>query len=135
MKTLENYGALKSRQSTEFNEFEGIFYAFSNKQFNEGMEKIGLNTDNDLKKIVSLGHGGYMLKSRKEEFKALVNRHDKELKELKKEEKSLVNAIAYELRNHEYCITHDPKDALNVLGLTDIDPKILKKACSLALKK
>lgn len=36
-------------------------------QFREGMEKIGL-TENDTDKIVSTGAGGYVLKSKKEEF-------------------------------------------------------------------
>ena len=29
----------------------------------------------------------------------------------------LIDAIEYELGNHEYCITHDPEQTLNALGI------------------
>lgn len=132
--TPETYQALKARQAKEFNEFEGIFFAFNNDQFKEGMEKIGLTVD-DTKKIFSIGHGGYMLKTQNEAFGSMMQRHEDEKKNRKQDEKFLLEALTYELRNHEYCITYDPSDALDVLGLRkeDIDPKILKEACKLAV--
>jgi hypothetical protein len=48
--------------------FDGLFFAFNTEQFKEGMEKVGL-TENDTGKILSIGHGGYLLKTRKEAFK------------------------------------------------------------------
>lgn len=136
METLkkETYGELKSRQSKEWNEFKGIFWAFNNDQFKEGMESIGLTTS-DTDKIYSIGAGGYMLKSVSEEFHKMLNRHDEELKAQRKDEKEFLNSLVYELRNHEYCISYDAEPALTALGLSfeDVDPKLLKKECRMAL--
>ena len=54
-----------------FDNFEGLFFAFNNDQFKDGMEKVGLTID-DVNKILSIGHGGYILKSRREAFKAVM---------------------------------------------------------------
>ena len=41
MRTLkQNYRALKRKQQQSLEHFEGIFYAFSEKQFKEGLEKL-----------------------------------------------------------------------------------------------
>ena len=130
---METYQQLKKRQHDEFGAFDGIFWAFSNEQMKEGIEKHGVNENN---KIVNIGAGGFVLKSRLQEFKDLLARHAQELKDLKKNEKELVSAIAYQLNNHEYCITGDPQDALDALGIdrAELDPKILKKAIAQSME-
>ena len=106
---METYTEMKARHSKEFGEFEGVFFAFS---------------------IVSIGAGGYLLKNKREAFHALFNRQAAERKELKKDESKLVEALVYELSNHEYCITGNPEDALNALGLTleSVPQRVLKRA-------
>lgn len=132
-KTIESYQQQKQRHSKEFGELEGIFWAFDNKQFAEGMEKIGLKV-NDTNLIYSIGGGGYILKSKKDDLSALFKRHAEERKNRLKDEQKLIEALAYELNNHEYIITYDPTDALNALGLKkeDIDQNTLKKSFQLA---
>ena len=134
MNTPETYQALKARQADELNKFEGIFFAFSNEQFDEGMASLGL-TKADTSKIVSIGAGGFILKERVGEFAAMFKRHAKEKKQRKQDEKFLLEALTYELRNHEYAVTYDPSDALNALGLRkeDVDPKVMKQALALAV--
>jgi hypothetical protein len=131
---MNTYTELKQKQSKEINDFQGIFFAFSNEQFKEGMASLGLQAE-DTKKIYSIGAGGYILKDRAKDFYAMLERFDSEKKELRKQEKTLVEALVYELKNHEFCITLDPNDALNALGWSakDIEPKLLKKAMSLAV--
>jgi hypothetical protein len=126
---METYTELKTRQAKDLNDFEGLFFAFNNEQFSEGMKKIGLTTE-DTKQIFSLGAGGYIRKDKSEAFHAMFKRHDEEKKTAKLEEKFLFDALVYELNNHEYCITLDPNDALDALGYKkeDIEPKLLKKA-------
>ena len=129
---LETYQELKARQQKELNEFEGIFFAFSNKQFAEGMKKVDAT---DAKaEIYSLGAGGYIRKDRSKAFNEMFKRHAEEKIQRKKEEKFLFDSLVYELKNHEYCITYDVNDALDALGwdIKDIDAEILKKACKLA---
>lgn len=42
-KTMETYQELKQRHQTEVNNFtDGVFWAFSDEQFTEGMKSIGL---------------------------------------------------------------------------------------------
>lgn len=124
---MKTYTELKAENRKELNEFAGMFFAFSEGQFNEGMAKIGV-TDTSL--ICSIGHGGYMLKSRFPEFKAMLKRHDDSMKALKKDHKELLAALVYELGNHEYSYTGDATDALEALGLkeSDLPDGMLKKA-------
>lgn len=131
---MENYQDLKIRQQKELNDFEGIFFAFNNEQFKEGMEKVGLTIE-DKKQIFSLSAGGYIRKDRSEAFHAMFKRHADEKKTRKQEEKYLFESLVYELRNHEFCITLDPADALDALGYDreSIDVKILKKAMAEAV--
>ena len=126
---MENYTELKVRQQKEVNDFEGIFFAFNNEQFAEGMQKIGLTID-DTKQIMSLGAGGYILKTKAPAFAAIFKRHREEKKTRKLEEKFLFDALVYELNNHEYRYTLDTEQTLDALGYTKetIDPVILKKA-------
>ena|SRR3990167_2107137 len=131
---METYQELKARQSKEMNGFKGIFFAFSNEQFKEGMASIGLTAE-DIGKIYSFGAGGYILKERSKNFHAMLERFSQEKDELKKQEQAMIDALAYELRNHEFCITYNPQDALDALGWSkeEISPKILKKAMALAV--
>lgn len=132
---METYQDLKIRQAKELNEFEGIFFAFNNEQFAEGMEKVGLIED--AKQIYSLGAGGYIRKDRSKDFSAMFRRHAEEKKTRKQEEKFLFDSLVYELKNHEYCITLDTSDAINALGYKkeDIDPGILRKAVAEAMEE
>ena len=131
----EKYMELKKRQEEDVNGFEGLFFAFNNKQFTEGMEKVGLNV-NQTSDIYSLGAGGYILRAKAKAFHEMFDRHAAELKTLMKEEKELLKALVYELQNHEYCITNSVTEALDALGLEekDVDGEILKKACKEALQ-
>lgn len=127
---FESYQQLKARHQKESDDFKGIFFAYSNIQFAEGMVKVGLNPKRDINEIYSLGAGGYILKSRSSALHDMMTRHSKEHTQRNKDEKFLVNSIAYELANHEYCITGDITEALEALGLeqSELDPKVLKKA-------
>ena len=132
MKTVETYQQQKKRHQEEVNSFEGIFFAFSNEQFEEGMKKLGIN--NAKEELYSIGAGGYIKKERSKDFHNMFKRHAQERKQREKDEKFLLEALVYELRNHEYCITCDVTDALEALDLTinDISPKLLKKAKEMA---
>ena len=131
---MKNYQELKQAHSKDIDNFGGIFFAFNQEQFKEGMEKVRL-TISDTKEIFSLGAGGYIRKDKSKDFEDMLERHTKERQELKKEEKTLLSALVYELQNHEYCISGDTEPALNALGFTkdEIDLKLLNKACRLAV--
>lgn len=133
MKTLiESHQQMKSRHSNEIGNIKGLFWAFSNSQLDEGL----LKTNSTVKDIVSIGAGGYIRRDELQAFKDLLERHATERKERLKDQKILFDSLVYELGNHEYCITYNPQDALDALGLSreDVDETLLNRACRESLK-
>lgn len=127
----KSYRELKDKQLTELNNFKGVFFAFDKNQFRDGMKKIGLEPS-DTDKIYSLGNtGGYILKEKSPEYRAMFDRHEQELAEQMKDKDFLYNALVYELNNHEFCITQSYEDALTALRIEEesIDTEVLIKAC------
>lgn len=131
--TLETYSQQKKRHQDEISNQKGLFWAFGNNQLDEGLKRFNATT----KDIISIGAGGFILKTEIESFKDLLNKQDLERKELRKDTKKLFDALVYELNNHEYCISYSVTDALDALGLTkdDVDADLLKKACKQSLKE
>lgn len=136
---MENmYRELKNKHQDEVNSFPMVF-AFSNQQFEESMDKLGLDPT-ETNKVCSIGAGGFILKTDKEAFRKMFERHERERKEAIEADKTgegyIYDMFDYELGNHEYCITYDIEDALNALGLTveevennPLFTKALNKAC------
>lgn len=110
------YTELKAKHQAEVNAFP-LGFAFSEKQFNEMMEKWGLTPD-DTDKIYSIGGGGYVRKSDSAAMHEMFARHEAEHKAAMQDDEYLFSMFNYELANHEYCITYDVTDALDALGLT-----------------
>lgn len=121
-----DYQSMKQRHADELNSFDGIFFAFSNKQFEEGLAKVG----GTAKDLCRLPGGGFIRKDRSNAFSGMFKRHEAERKACMSNRKALLDALSHELANHEYCITLDPTDALEALGLSrdDVPVDILKKA-------
>lgn len=121
----------KEKHEKELNEFTGMFFAFSEEQLEKGMLKVNASTESEL---ASIGAGCYILKSKVQSFKDMLDRHDAEKKQIKENQRNLLEAFVYELKNHEYCITWDINDALEVLGLKveEVPPEILEEAKLLA---
>ena len=113
MKYLE----LKKKQEVEHNTFTKtcMFFAFNNQQMTDGIAKFPKGT-----KFYSIGAGAYIIQSKSKEYMELINKFEAELKQAKKNFKLLVEAIRYELANHEYCITYDLTDTLESLSI-DVD--------------
>lgn len=110
-----NYQELKKQISDSVSNFEGMFFAFSQSQLDEGMKKIGV-TDKSL--LVTLGAGCVIKKDRVQAFHEMNLKSDKDLKDfLNASYENFYPAIKYELNNHEFCITGNSTDALDSLGL------------------
>ena len=114
------YLALFERQQEEFNTFP-MFFAFSDKQFEEGMARLGLKAA-DTDQIYSMGQGGYYRRSNAEAFKEMGIRHEQELQAAIKADPTgegfIKDMFYYELSNHEYSYTHDIQDTLEALDYT-----------------
>lgn len=134
---MNRYLQLKTKHQEEFNKFP-ILFAFSDKQFIEGMEKLGL-TEQDTDKVVAIGAGGFIRKTDKEQLLEMMERHDDEMNEQIEQDTTgegfIREMFEYELANHEYSYTLELDDTLDALGLTfdDINQNpALKKGLDLA---
>ena len=127
-----NYSKLKDAQQSAFNNFEGIIFAFTNKQLEDGLAKLGANKLD----IIQASAGCFILKSREAALDTLLETSNKEMKEALKDETFLQDALTYELCNHEYCITGNTRDALAALDLTSEEiPGHVMKASRIAASK
>ena len=120
------YVVLKESQQKEINAFP-LKFAFSQKQFEEGMIELGLEPD-DIDKITGIGvGGGFCLRTDYHKLAELLDRHKKELNDAISNDSTgkgfIFDMFYHELANHEYCVTFDEEPALDALGLTwgDID--------------
>ena len=122
---VNSYTKLKDKHTEELNAFsnKNCFWAFSEKQFEEGMQKLGLdNVKENYPKLLKLPGGGFLLKEKESEWDALF-------KKFRTEEQDMIDAdttgtgyikemFVYEMNNHEYSYTGDISDTLRSLGLT-----------------
>lgn len=118
---MTDYLTMKRRHEQEFNSFP-MFFAFSNKQFEEGMKKLELSMD-DTDKIYSIGAGGFIRKTDSNKLRELFERHEEERQEAIDNDVTgdgfVFQMFSYELDNHEYVVTYSPEDTLQALGLSE----------------
>ena len=117
---MNRYADLKQRQQQEFSAFP-MQYAFSNRQFAEGMAALGLQpTDTD--KIYKAPGGGFYRREDSQRLYDMMERFDREMQEAVAEDKTgdgfIYEMFLYELGNHEYDITMDLDETLDALGYT-----------------
>ena len=117
---MESYKNIRDRQQKEYNEFskDKVFYAFNEKQFNEGLKKLKANK----KELVQFISGGFIKKTDLKDLKELLKGHSQEIEDYITLDKTgnefIYQMFKYELRNHEYNITHDLEDTLKSLNIT-----------------
>ena len=108
-----------------------IYFAFSDEQFKEAMNKLGL-TENDTDSVCKVPYGGFCLKTDAEIIKRTFHETSEEMDNALKDDDFCADAIEWELENHEFCYNEDaPEEALEALGLCFDDErvrKLLKKA-------
>lgn len=89
----------------------GVFFAFSNEQFIENKTPL-----KEGEKYVSMGHGGYLPKSKVDAYINGIKELNKwEKAEIKKEKDGIEQHILYELNNHECFYVGDIEDVVEIL--------------------
>jgi len=130
-----NYQELLVKRQKTYSEFvKGrIFFAFSKKQFDENISKIGIELD-EIDQVGSVGGGGYCRKSDIQGYIDLLIGMANEMEEALKDRGFLLGALTYELGNHEFNYTRDPGPALEALGLKieDVPVDVLREAKQVA---
>lgn len=126
------YWDLRSRQQAEFDALP-IGAAFSDEQFTQMMREWGLEpTDTD--KIYSLGYGAFYRREDAALIRETAERHANEMDAAMLDDDFMIDAIEFELGNHEYIITYDPSDALDDLGLS-LDDERVRRLYSIARRR
>lgn len=135
-----SYFDLQQKHQKIVNAFPMAF-AFSDEQFKEGMEKLGLKPT-DIGKVYSIGYGGFIKKSDAKAFSKMWDDIRKENQQAIDDDSTgegyIKDMFLYELGNHEYCITYDLTETLEALELSleEINKsKKLKHGLKLALKE
>lgn len=113
---MSKYYEYKKNRESGIGGFEGLFFAFNQEQFKEGIAKVGATKDN---KVVEIGAGGYILKNRLADFEKLVKDLKTGLKTKLRSKAFFYDAMCYELCNHEYCITMSSEAALEALNINE----------------
>jgi len=114
---MESYLSMINRQQELVNNFKGIGFAFSNKQFTEMCLKLGIKENEAKEKLYSIGGGGYLLKSVAKDFYNIIDNNNEELENAMKDSNFAYSMFNYELNNHEYVVTYSIDSTLDALGL------------------
>lgn len=109
------YTEFKKKHENIFNNFEYIFFAFSNEQFAKGIKKLNIKDQN---KLYSVGAGGFVPKEHISKFIEIIENRKNELCELMQDYNFAYGAFFYELNNHEYNYTYEIEDTIDALDLT-----------------
>ena len=111
---MTKYSELMKKHSEELNkktEKLGLFFAFSNNQFDKAIKENTLEGQT----LVSIGGGGYLPKVNAEEFKKLMKNNWLKDEIKKFTQKEINEMIEYELSNYECYYTGEIADALDML--------------------
>lgn len=100
-------------------------FAFSRDQFKSAMSELGL-TENDTDKISWIGLGGFCLKTDKEAVDRVFDETYDEMNKAMRDDEFCIDAIEYEMGNHEYALTYDMNEVLESLGLNGNNERIQK---------
>lgn len=119
IKGFISYRELTNRHQKEVDDFP-IFYAFSDKQFEEGMKKLNLKPD-DEDKIVSTGLG-FIRKTDAPRYCFMLARHTFEHNAHIANDKAgdgyIKQMFETELINHEYSYTEELESTLDACNIT-----------------
>lgn len=130
------YIEFKEKNQKEINNLP-IYWAFGQSQLEEVAHELNFKSaDEMIPHVKGIGYGGFC---KEEDYHNIIDtfkRQDENLSDLLHNDFDfLVDALEYELGNHEYVITYDISDALNSLGISlkeyDNSPE-LQKAMKLA---
>lgn len=110
------YQEIKTKRQDDTNNLFtdlGVFWAFSNEQFKEGLAKAKLEEG---EKLVDIGAGGFIPKHNIDALTQGMKDIENTFKAQIKETKAREQHILYELNNHEAFYTGDTESTIDALG-------------------
>lgn len=120
--TILRYHELARINREEFNKLP-LFFAFSAKQ------RQDVPPDS-----IQVGAGGWIRKEDKHLLEETMTRIEQRTADFMATDEGMLDALKYELANHEYCITYDPEDTLEALGF-DYEDERVQRLLPIAIKQ
>lgn len=117
----QEYLDLQEKHRKELEEFP-IAYAFSDKQLEEALAKLGATKEEC---VTVFGHGDIVKRENAKPFLAMLERHVKETREAMKDPDFAEAAFLYEMDNHEYAINWSGDE--DVLACFSMDWDMVRK--------
>ena len=114
MKSKKDFNEIKKDFDKKINEEikkAGVFFAFSNKQFEENRTYKNIK---DMK-YLSIGYGGYIAKKDKPKYDNFNHKIYKQLKDNFIKQVNKNDFILYELYNHECYYTYELEEVTNII--------------------
>ena len=122
---MNQYKKLSDDHQRRVSEFldKYAFFAFNDRQFSDGLQRLGLTREDAGTKLVRMGDtGGFMLREHIDEYRTLSEtiaaETDAAVHDPTTGAKFAYDMFYYELANHEYSYTGRADDALDALGYT-----------------
>lgn len=113
------YTEMKAIHRAEWDAFP-IEFAFNTMQFEDGLKRLGVTKEG----IRSTAGAGFIRETDVDDYFGLCIRQRKERQAALKDDEFLLEAMEYELANHEYCVTQDPGPALDAVGVSLDDERV-----------
>lgn len=110
------YQDWKKKSQKRWDEFidKNCFFAYNDKQFEEGLEKLH-TTENG---IVRTYTGMFVLKNKTDELHQLMEKTDQKETEMMKDPDFVYDMFRTELADHEYCVTFSYEETFDACGVT-----------------
>lgn len=109
------YYEKKKYHSDDEIDTSGVFFAFNDKQFEEGVKKLGFTMDQLKGNIFSMGYGGFGTRDGIKRYLASYDERDKKIPELCNPQE----VYCFEYNNHEGMINYDgDEEALKIIITT-----------------
>lgn len=121
---MNMYDEMCRRHQQEVNDFlsKYAFFAFSEKQFQEGLARFGISEAEAADKLYKISAGGFILKDQYDAYMELSERLYRERQDALHDPETgkqfAVDMFKSELGNHEYSYTGELDETLDALGLT-----------------
>lgn len=117
------YLDLRKKHHDELSNFP-IAYAFSDKQLEEALVKLGAKSKDEC--VTVFGHGDIVKRENAKPFVKMLERQTRELKEAMRNKEFAEAAFRYEMDNHEYAINWSgDEDVLDCFAMNFEDLKKL----------
>lgn len=115
---MPNYLKFKEIRQKAYDNFlnKFAFFAFNNRQFDEGVAKVQARMNRKGKlKLSRLPGGGFILNNQVHNFLAFCDNWDRYEKKILEDEKRIIDGLIYEYGNHEAQINQDSKEDAEAL--------------------